>query len=147
MKNQLAKLTYASPAGIDILQNYSATQRRHVLAADSRDSLSRAHVRTTTTAAAALLITSSSGGGSLSRGRDGGSGSRVMEDLLLQIAKEAQNAKLQSLRKAAQDACGELCTVYRALSECVRGCGRAFLPKLFARGAAACDAMLTSGWL
>lgn len=31
----------------------------------------------------------------------------VMEDLLLLILKEAQNAKLQPLRKAAQDACGE----------------------------------------
>lgn len=31
---------------------------------------------------------------------------RVMEDLLLQIVKEAQNAKLQNLRKAAQEASG-----------------------------------------
>lgn len=32
--------------------------------------------------------------------------SRVMEDLLVQIAREAQSAKLTSLRKAAQDASG-----------------------------------------
>jgi hypothetical protein len=30
-----------------------------------------------------------------------------MDDLLLQLAKEGQSAKLQSLKKAAQDACGE----------------------------------------
>ena len=32
---------------------------------------------------------------------------RVMEDLLLQIIREAQNAKLQNLRKAAQEASGK----------------------------------------
>lgn len=31
----------------------------------------------------------------------------IMEDLLLQIVKEAQNAKLQNVRKAAQEAYGE----------------------------------------
>lgn len=31
----------------------------------------------------------------------------VMEDLLLQIVRESQNAKLSNLRKAAQDASGK----------------------------------------